>query len=86
MNEIDLHLRGLSLDFALARQIGDLIADRDGDEPLLISWGDCLRGVHSPQCLHCERRGEPGWLVYGRTHGGRLRIGFNDDAIVLIYG
>ncbi|MGE4559854.1 MAG: AF1514 family protein [Desulfobulbus sp.] len=30
-------------------------------------------------------KGEPGWEVYGRNHGGRLRIAFNQETIVLIY-
>jgi hypothetical protein len=72
-------------DFELARQISALIAGRGHDEYTLVSWCDSLRGVHSPQCLHCEIKGEPGWLVYGRNHGGRLRIAFNNDALVFIY-
>ena len=85
MQHIDIRIDGLAPDFELARQIGALIAGRDHDEYTLVSWCDARRGVHSPQCLHCEIRGEPGWLVYGRSHGGRLCISFNDDQYVLIY-
>lgn len=85
MQHIDIQVEGVTIDFNLARQMGEQIAGRDSDEATLVSWCDSLRGVHSPQSLHCEIKGEPGWLVYGRTHGGRLRIGFNNDAFILIY-
>lgn len=85
MEHIDIRIDGLVPDFELARQIGETVAARDNDETTLVSWCDSLRGVHSPQCLHCEIKGEPGWLVYGRNHGGRLRIAFNNDTFVFIY-
>lgn len=85
MKPISLTLEGQELDFALGRQIGILIALAGNEEAGLISWGDNLRHLHSPSGLQCEIRGEPGWEVYGRNHGGRLRISFNQDALVLIY-
>ena len=85
MQRVDIRSAGLTIDFSLARRIGDLIAERDNDQATLISWCDAGRGVHSPQGLLCEIKGEPGWQVYGRNHGGRLRISFNDEGIVLIY-
>lgn len=85
MQHIDIRIDGLAPDLELARQIGALIAGHDHEECTLVSWCDSRRGVHSPQFLHCEIGGEPGWLVYGRSHGGRLRISFNDDQYVLIY-
>ena len=85
MKNINVKIEGCSLDFSLARQIGECIANRDEELSSLVSWCDNLAQKHSPQCLHCEIKGEPGWEVYGRNHGGRLRISFNTNEIVLIF-
>lgn len=85
LKHISILIDGVDVDFLLARHIGEEIAKRENQETTLVSWQDKQRNVHSPQCLHCEIRGEPGWEVYGRNHGGRLRMSFNHDALVLIY-
>jgi hypothetical protein len=85
MQQIALDIQGETLDFLLARCLGECIARRENEETTLICWFDGIRKIHSPQCLHCEIKGEPGWEVYGRNHGGRLRIAFNRETIVLIY-
>ena len=85
MQDIAITLEGAVLDFALAKLLGDALASQNDKEYTLVSWNDSLQNIHSPQCLHCEIKGEPGWEVYGRNHGGRLRLSFNQDAIVLIY-
>jgi len=85
MKRITLSLEGQEIDLALAQQLGKVIALVGNEEAGLICWGDNLRHRHSPSGLHCEIRGEPGWEVYGRNHGGRLRISINHDDLVLIY-
>lgn len=85
MRVITVELQGEPVDLELARSIGEAIASRDNKETTLVSWFDSVRHIHSPQCLHCEIKGEPGWGVYGRNHGGRLRISFNHESMVLIY-
>jgi hypothetical protein len=85
LRKVAVRIDGEETDFLLARQIGELIARRGNEDTTLVAWNDNLRNVHSPQCLHCEIKGEPGWEVYGRNHGGRLRITVNDGAMVLIY-
>lgn len=82
---IHLHIDGMSCDFDLARDLAAVLARRDDEETMLISWNDRVRGIHSPQCLKCEIKGAPGWEVYGRNHGGRLRIDVNDDQFVFIH-
>ncbi len=85
MRRITITLQGEPLDLELARKIGEVIASRENEETTLVSWCDSVRNIHSPQCLQCEIKGEPGWEVYGRNHGGRLRVSFNEEAVVLIY-
>ena len=85
MKQINMVFDGVVVDFVFARAIGDLIAGRENEQTTLVSWCDRLRQIHSPQCLHCEINGELGWEVYGRNHGGQLRLSFNEETIVLIY-
>ncbi len=80
-----MKLSGYDVDFEQVKKISELLALRDNEFATLVSWNDREKGVHSPQCLKCEIKGDPGWEVYGRNHEGRLRISFNDDAFVLIY-
>ncbi len=85
MRQITVDIQGESLDLDLARAIGKAIACRENEDTSLVCWFDGVRNHHSPQCLHCEIKGEPGWEVYGRNHGGRLRMSFNQETMVLIY-
>jgi hypothetical protein len=85
MQPVTIEISGYAIDFEQARQLAESLALRDNEFATLVSWNDREKGVHSPQCLKCEIKGDPGWEVYGRNHGGRLRISFNDDAYVLIY-
>ncbi|WP_456384636.1 AF1514 family protein [Desulfolithobacter sp.] len=85
MERVDVTINGYSVDFDTARQVAALLASRDNEYTTLVAWSDRKRNTHSPQCLKCEIKGEPGWEVYGRNHAGRLRISFNDDLFVFIY-
>lgn len=85
MQSVIVELSGYEVDFVQARQIAELLALNDNEFSTLVSWNDRAKGVHSPQCLKCEIKGDPGWEVYGRNHEGRLRISFNNDAFVFIY-
>ena len=84
MVRIDCTISGYLIDFDQAREVGKLIAEKENEFTMLISWCDREKGVHSPCCLKCELKGEPGWEVYGKNHEGRLRISF-DDRFVFIY-
>ena len=85
MERVDIHISGYPVSFDLARDIARLLAEEKNDMATLVSWNDAERDIHSPQCLQCEIKGEPGWEVYGRNHEGRLRISINDDTFVFIY-
>ena len=85
MEKVECVIQGYGVNFDQAREIGRLLADEGNDFSSLVSWCDREKGVHSPSCLKCELEGEPGWEVYGRNHGGRLRISFDDERFVFIY-
>ncbi|OKY75779.1 MAG: hypothetical protein BM485_07720 [Desulfobulbaceae bacterium DB1] len=85
MQEIHITVDGIALDFETAKNIALAVAEKEGDEPMLISWNDRARDKHSPSCVKCELHGAPGWEVYGRNHGGRVRISVNKDDYVFIY-
>ena len=85
MKRIDCRFTGYVLDFEQAKTVARIIAVQGNEFTTLVSWCDCKKGVHSPQCLQCEIRDEPAWEVYGRNHEGRLRISFDDDRFVFIF-
>jgi len=85
MQRIEITINGYTIDFELAREMARLLAEAENDMATLVAWNDAERNMHSPQCLQCEIKGEPGWEVYGRNHEGRLRISFNKDTFVFIY-
>ncbi|NIA04717.1 MAG: hypothetical protein GWP11_01950 [Proteobacteria bacterium] len=85
MHNITVAIKGVKLDYNQAKRIAEIMALRDNESTMLVSWFDREQGTHSPQCLRCELEGAPGWEVYGRNHEGRLRISFNDDQFVFIY-
>jgi len=85
MQPVAVDISGYTFDFEQAKRMAELLALRDNDFATLVAWNDREKGIHSPQCLQCEIKGDPGWEVYGRNHEGRLRISFNDDAFVFIY-
>ncbi len=85
MEKIECSIYGYAVNFDQAREIGKIMAEEENDFTMLISWCDRDKGVHSPQCLKCEIKGDPAWEVYGRNHEGRLRISFDEDRFVFIY-
>jgi len=85
MQRVDCTSKGYMLDFDQARELGRIMAEKENEYATLVSWCDREKGVHSPCCLKCELKGEPGWEVYGRNHEGRLRISIDDDRFVFIY-
>jgi len=85
MQDIDLFVNGCAVDFYTARKIALAVAGQDEEEPMLIAWNDKARDKHSPSCVQCEIKGAPAWEIYGRNHGGRLRISINHDDYVFIY-
>jgi hypothetical protein len=85
MQRVEIQINGYEISFDQAREIARLLAEEDNDMATLVAWNDRERNIHSPQSLHCEIKGDPGWEVYGRNHEGRLRISINNDAFVFIY-
>lgn len=85
MQNVRITVEGISQDFETVRKMADVLAEQGNAFATLVSWNDRDRNIHSPQCLKCEIKGEPGWEVYGRNHEGRLRVSVNDDQFVLIY-
>jgi hypothetical protein len=85
MERIECQFNNYVLDFEQAKAVAGILAIPGNEFTSLVSWCDHKKGVHSPQCLQCEIKGEPGWEVYGRNHEGRLRISFDDDRFVFIF-
>ncbi len=86
MRDINLQVEGEALDYRRAADLAKARAEREMPEAMLIAWNDRQRDIHSPSCLKCEINNKAGWEVYGRNHGGCLRISINADDFVFIYG
>ncbi len=85
MQAISINITGCSVQFDTARAMAELLALPGNDFATLVAWNDKKGNIHSPQCLHCEIKGLPGWEVYGQNHDGRLRISVNNEDFVFIY-
>lgn len=85
MQKIHISLEGIDPDFDTIRKMTDVLALVENEYTTLVAWNDRERDIHSPRCLKCEFKDAPGWEMYGRNHGGRLRISINNDQFVLIY-
>ena len=85
MQKISLTTNGLNLDWDLARDLALTIASHGGEEVMLMSWYDKKRDKFSPSCCQCDIKEGPAWEIYGKNHGGRLRISINADEYVFIY-
>ncbi len=82
MHEISIVIDSYALNFETARKIALAVAGQEEEEPMVIAWNDRNKDKHSPSCLQCEIKGAPGWEIYGRNHGSRLRISFNGGEYV----
>jgi hypothetical protein len=85
MIDVHLDLRGLVAGFDEYCQLTRLLAARDNPDSTLVAWADRGRDTFSPSSVRCRFGDEPGWEVYGRNHGGRLRFSVNSDEYVFIY-
>lgn len=85
MIDVRLDLQGLAAGFAEYQHLCRLLAARDNPDTTLVAWMDRRRDLHSPACVRCQIGDEPGWEVYGRNHGGRLRFSVNDGQYVFIF-
>ncbi len=85
MKGVSIVTHGVGLDWDLARDLAYAIANRNDEDPMLVSWFDKATGKFSPSCCKCEIEDGPAWEIYGKNHGGRYRISVNDDSYVFIY-
>lgn len=85
MKDIIVNISGDTLSQQQAQRIGQLIAEHDNPEAIVISRFNRLANACSPCCLKGEIGHKPGWEVYGENHGGRLKISINDGDYVFIF-
>ena len=85
MQNINIHVSGESLSQQQAQQIGQLIAERDNPDTMVVSRFNRKANACSPCCLKGAIGTRPGWEIYGENHGGRLKITINDGDYVFIF-
>ena len=85
MKDILIAITGVNPDFEMAKSMARIIAMQENAETDCLAWSDVRQGRQSPAAAQCEIKGRPGWEVYGESHGGRLKISFNDGEYVFIH-
>jgi hypothetical protein len=85
MKTVSVKIDNMDLVYDTALEIARILAEKDNDLAMLISWYDKKEGKHSPAAVHCEINGAPGWEVYGENHEGRIKIIINEREYVFIY-
>ena len=85
MKDISVNISGDIPSQEQAQKIGQLIAERDNPETIVISRFNRLANACSPCCLKGKMGHKSGWEVYGENHGGRLKISINDGDYVFIF-
>lgn len=85
MELVEIEVKGVNLNFDLAEKLAKDVVRYNIEEPMMLCWSDRVKGLHSPSGVQCEIKGEPGWEVYGRNHGGKYRISVNNNDYVFIF-
>lgn len=83
IERIEMTLKGVDLDFDLAKRLGDGLVADSLVAPMLVAWFDGKKGEEHPAVPECQHK--PGWLAYAEGHGGKIRIDFNESEYSLIY-
>ncbi len=85
MQHINLTIPGDVITWDEARDKAYELACQDDEDPMLMAWFDQTTGKFSPSCCKCDIVDGPAWEIYGKNHGGRLRISVNDGLYLFIY-
>lgn len=84
MKNIQITLGSDNADFESARKEARIIAEKDNSEAEILSWHNRDANTQSPCCLKCDFDGTPAWEIFGKNHGGRLKIVVNKGQYVFI--
>ena len=76
------------MDYQLAMQQANQIAEEKLEDHMLLSWYDRDRDFESPQhSSEChENSAIPGYVDYGMYHGASLKVDFDQGRFVYFYG
>ena len=83
MRAIGVNVTGLELDFEAAQALAETAARRHADSVMLLAWFDRRRKKVSPDVPECQQK--PGWLVYGESHGGDIKVDVNQGDYIFIF-
>jgi len=85
--DADLDAQNESMDYQLAMQQANIIAQEKLEDYMLLSWYDRDRDFESPQhSSECHADSAiPGYMDYGIYHGACLKIDFENGRFVFFY-
>ncbi|MEN8133904.1 MAG: AF1514 family protein [Thermodesulfobacteriota bacterium] len=85
MKEIDIQISGCNVSQGQAQEIGQLLAEQDNPDSMVISRFNRAANACSPCCLKGALGEKPAWEVYGENHGGQLKITVNKGDYIFIF-
>jgi hypothetical protein len=83
MLNIDVRIRGVTLDYRLGERLAEAAISNITGERLLVAWYDGIKGEEHPHVPEYQHKG--GWLAYAEDHGGDTKVTLNDERFVFIF-
>ncbi len=78
-----INMEDVGLTFDKAQEAARRVAKNYDSDPLLLSWYDRKKGQESPH-VSCGGA-EPGWVTYGKSHGGCFTVNVNHGDYMFMY-
>ena len=84
---VELHPETSPVDYQVAMQIANKVADDKLEAHMLLSWYDRDRDFESPQhASECHANSPlPGYVDYGVYHGATLKVDIENGRFVFFY-
>jgi hypothetical protein len=83
--ETYLNLDMPHVDFETAKKAAVERVKKYDTDPMLLAWYEKKSGKASPEESCEEEGGQPGWINYGKSHGGNLTVNVNHGAYIFIF-
>lgn len=84
INEIDVSVQGVALDYAAAHLLAGTLAEKSAGDAMLIAWFDGKNNAGYPDVQECTGD-KPGWRAYAESHGAKLEVNINNGEFIFVF-